>query len=154
MPREKAVGAIIYRVENKEKFYLLLKYKRKHWEFVKGHGDPGETDEQTLRREAKEEAGLNDLEIISGFKEYTKFIFKQYEALLTKEQIKSGKTVWVFKIVIFYLAKTKIKNIKLSEEHQDYKWLPYKEAIEQTTFKGSKEILRKANEFLEKQKTA
>lgn len=150
MPQEKSVGAIIYRIENKERLYLLLKYKAKHWEFVKGHIDEGETDMQTLLREAKEETGLDDLKIINGFKEYTKFIFRQYKELLTKEQKKLGKTIWVFKIVIFYLAQTETKEIELSEEHQDFKWLPIREAIKQTTFKGSKEILKKADKFLEK----
>lgn len=150
MPQEKSVGAIIFRIENGERLYLLLQYKRKHWEFVKGHIDPGETDEQTLRREAKEEAGLEDLEIIPGFKEYAKFIFKQYAEKMSEADRKAGKIVWVFKIVNFYLAKTQTKEIKLSEEHQDYKWLPIEEAIKQTTFKGSREILQKAHDYLSK----
>lgn len=150
MPKEKSVGAIIYRIENGVKYYLLLKYTRKHWDFVKGHSEPGETEEQTLYREAEEEAGLEDLEIISGFKETTKFVFRQYKNLMTKEQIEQGKTVWVFKIVTFYLAKTQTKNIVLSAEHQDYKWLPIDQALKQTTFKGSKDILYKAEEFLRK----
>ena len=149
MPQEKSVGAVIFRKENSENYYLLLRYKKKHWDFVKGHIDPGETDEQTLRREAKEETGIEDLKIIEGFTEYTKFIFKQYKELMTKEQKKSGKPVWVFKIVNFYLAETETKDIKLSEEHQDYKWLKYDEALKQTTFKGSKDILKKAHEFLD-----
>lgn len=148
MPQEKSVGAIIFRIENGERLYLILKYKAKHWDFVKGHIDPGETDGQTLRREAKEEAGLEDLEIIPGFKEYAKLVFKQYKEKMTKEDLEKGKPVWVFKIVTFYLAKTNTKDIKLSWEHKDFKWLAINEAIEQTTFKGSKEILRKADEFL------
>lgn len=157
MPQEKSVGAIIYREEDGQRLYLILRYKAKHWEFVKGHIDAGETDEQTLRREAKEEASLEDLKIIPGFKEITKFIFKQYPEKMSEADRKAsetGKTIWVFKIVTFYLAKTNTENIKLSAEHQDYKWLDYEQAIKQTTFKGSKEILRKAHEFLEKQKTA
>lgn len=149
MPQEKSVGAVIFRVENGARLYLLLKYKAKHWDFVKGHIDEGETDMQTLFRETDEETGIRDLKVADGFKEYTKFIFKQYKELMTDEQKKFGKPVWVFKIVNFYLAQTQTKDIKLSDEHQDYKWLPYKEAIKQTTFKGSKEILKKANNFLE-----
>lgn len=152
MPQEKSVGAIIYRIENRQRLYLILKYKAKHWDFVKGHIDEGETDMQTLLRETQEESGIKDLKIIDGFKEYAKFVFKQYKELMTKEQIKAGKPVWVFKIVTFYLAETKTKDVIISSEHQDYKWLPYEEAFKQTTFKGSKEILRKANEFLNKNK--
>jgi 8-oxo-dGTP pyrophosphatase MutT (NUDIX family) len=150
MPREKTVGAIIFRKENGERLYLLLQYRRKHWEFVKGHIDSGETDQETLRREAREEAGIEDLEIIPGFKEYTKYFFRQYEELVSEEDKKKGKIPWVFKLVTFYLAETKTKDIKLSWEHQDYKWLPFTEALKQTTYKGSKEILQKAHNFLEK----
>lgn len=152
MPQEKSVGAIIYRIENGQRLYLILKYKEKHWDFVKGHIDDGETDMQTLLRETEEESGIKDLKVIEGFKEYTKFVFKQYKELMTKEQIKLGKPVWVFKIVTFYLAETKTKEVIISSEHQDYKWLKFDGAFKQTTFKGSKEILREANEFLNKNK--
>jgi bis(5'-nucleosidyl)-tetraphosphatase len=150
MPQEKSVGAIIFRIENGVKYYLLLKYKEKHWDFVKGHGDFGETEEQTLRREAKEESGIEDLKIIEGFKEYHKYFFRQYKDKISEKDRIAGKTPWVFKIVNFYLAQTQTKEIKLSEEHQDYKWLVFEEAVRQVTYKNAKEILKKANNFLSK----
>jgi 8-oxo-dGTP pyrophosphatase MutT (NUDIX family) len=148
MPQEKSVGAVIYRKQDNKIYYLLLKYTAKHWDFTKGHIDPGETDEQTLRREAVEETSINDLEIIDGFKEIHKYFFKQYKEKMTKEDLKKGKPVWVFKLVNFYLAETKTKEIKISDEHQDYKWLEYDEALKLVTFKNAKELLKKANDFL------
>jgi hypothetical protein len=46
------------------------------------------------------------------------------------------------------LAQTKTKEIKISFEHQDYKWLEYKEALELVTFKNGKDLLKKANDFI------
>lgn len=40
------------------------------WLFPKGHGEPGETDEETARREIAEEAGLPDLELIDDLGSY------------------------------------------------------------------------------------
>jgi hypothetical protein len=56
----------------------------------------------------------------------------------------------ILKFVTFYLAETKTKEIKISWEHIGYKWLPYQEAFKQLTYKNAKEILKKANQFLEK----
>lgn len=148
MPQEKSVGAVIFRKENGVVHYLLLRYRRKHWDFTKGHAEPEESEEQTLRREAKEETGLTDLKIIEGFKEHHKFVFKQYKELMSKEDQEAGKTVWVYKIVTFYLAETKTKEVTISWEHQDFKWLPFQEALNLVTFKNAKELITKANEFI------
>ena len=57
------------------------------------------------------------------------------------------------KTVIFYLAKTQTKEVKLSFEHIGFEWLPYNKAIKQLTYKNAKEILKKANDFLKIHKT-
>jgi len=64
------------------------------------------------------------------------------------EREKKKKAALVFKIVTFYLAETKTKEVKISFEHIGYKWLPYEQALEQLTFKKAKEILKKTNDFL------
>jgi len=137
MPREKSAGAIIFRKENNLNYYLLLHYPSGHWEFPKGHIEGGESEEQATIREVFEETGLNDLRIISGFKKYIKYFFKKHE----------GKG-WVFKLVAFFIAETKNKNIKISSEHKGFLWLPIEEAIKKTTFKNSKKLLKEANDFV------
>ena len=86
MPREKSAGAIIFRKENNETYYLLLRYRSGHWEFPRGHIEAGETEEQAARREIKEETGIKDLKIIPGFKECTKFLFKKTYNLKPEEK--------------------------------------------------------------------
>lgn len=151
MPREKSAGAIIFRKENGAPYYLLLHYapsepgRRGQWGFAKGHVEKGETEVETAKREVAEETGIKDLKIIPGFKELEKYFFKKSYGL--KGQARK-KAPWVFKLVIFFVAETKTKEIKISDEHIGFVWLPIEEAIKKTTFKNSKELLKKANNFI------
>ena len=55
----------------------------------------------------------------------------------------------IFKIVIFYLAETRQKQIKLSYEHDGYGWFTYKEAMKiLNKYKDSQKVLSQANDFL------
>lgn len=145
MPREKSVGAIVFRKEGDQTYYLLLHYLSGHWEFPKGHIEEGEDEITTAEREVEEETGLKDLRIIEGFREYRKYSFRSKYNLSEEEK---KKAPWIFKLVFFYLAETKTKEIKISSEHQGYKWLPYEEAFKRLTFKNAREILKKANDLV------
>jgi 8-oxo-dGTP pyrophosphatase MutT (NUDIX family) len=152
MPVEKSAGAVIFRREKDNILFLLLRYSsglrtkkprsrasslrgREYWGFSKGHIEKGENIYETITREVKEETGINDLNIIKGFKEFENYFFKVKE-----------KTI--FKTVIFLLAETKEKEIELSSEHTGFKWLPYEEALKRLTFQNAKKILKKANDFI------
>jgi 8-oxo-dGTP pyrophosphatase MutT (NUDIX family) len=150
MPREKSAGAIIYRMENNVPHYLLLNYPSGHWEFPKGHIEGKESEEETLRREVTEETGIENIRILPGFKKYIKYFFRQYKDRVSEEDRKSGKIPWIFKLVVFFIAETKTKEVKISDEHKGFVWLPIEEAIEKTTFKNSKKLLREASEFISK----
>lgn len=153
MPREKSTGAIIYRKEDNRIYYLLLHYassvrgRKGQWGFAKGHVEPGETEEQTAVREVAEETGITDLKIIPGFKQSEKYFFKKVYDL---EGDARKKSPWVFKLVIFFLGQTRTKEVKISDEHVDFLWLQVDEAIKRITFKNSKELLKKADEFIKK----
>ncbi len=134
---EKSAGAIIYRKESETTKYLVLLYGAGHWDYVKGNVEPSEEEEETVVREAEEEAGLIDLRIIPGFKERISYFYKS-----------NGKTV--AKEVVFYLAETNTKDVKLSFEHKEYKWLELEKALKQVTYKNSRDVLRKADKFLKK----
>ena len=149
MPREKSAGAVIFRREDSKIYYLLLHYGAGHWDFSKGHIEEGENEEETIKREVKEETGIEDIKIIEGFKKWIKYFFRQTYDLDKSEK---SKAPLVFKIVIFYLVETMVKEVKISSEHLDYKWLPYEQAFERLTFNKAKEILKKANEYLVSEK--
>ncbi len=128
---EFSVGAVVY---NQNQF-LILKYGLGHWGLVKGHKEKGEAEKETILRELKEETGIFSAKIIKGFKEKFSYHYK-------------FKGDSFFKTVICYLIKTDTKNVTLSYEHTDYKWLSYEEAIKQVTYEGPKIIIEKANKFL------
>lgn len=145
MPKETSAGAVVFRKEDGKIYYLLLHYESGHWDFPKGNIEEGEKEEETVKREIKEEAGIKDIKIIEDFKKWIKYFYRKTYNLNENEK---KKVPWTFKIVTFYLAETKTKEVKISFEHIGYKWLPYEKALEQLTFKNAKEILKKAHFFL------
>ncbi len=130
---EKSAGAIIF---NDDKF-LLLKYGYGHWGFVKGNIEEKENAEETIKRELEEETGIKKCEIMKGFKEKINYFYK-----------KEGETV--LKKVVYYLLKTSEEEVRLSYEHDDYKWLGFEEALEKLSFENAKKVLKKAKKYLEK----
>jgi len=135
MPVEKSAGAVIFRKEQTNIYYLVLHYQAGHWDFVKGNLEKGEEMKQTIIRETEEEVGIEDIKFIKGFKETIEYFYK----------LKSRTT---FKTVAFFLAETKTKEIKLSQEHIGFAWLAYEDVLERLTFENAKEVLKKANDFL------
>ena len=132
--KEISAGAVIF-VDNKERKYLLLHYEQGHWDFRKGNIEKGEEKKQTVTREVKEETGITAISFIEGFEEKLHYFYKRDNQLISKD-------------VIFYLTETKETYVKLSFEHIGYKWLNYSDALKQLTYKTAKEILKKAEKFL------
>ena len=135
MGTEKSAGIVLFRNDSDKNEFLLLNYPQGHWDFVKGKIEQNETSHETAIRETREETGITNIEFIDGFEESVEYDFR-----FKKENI--------HKKVIFFLAKTDEKNIKLSHEHNDYLWLEYSDALKKTTFENAKNVLTKANEFL------
>ena len=135
MGTEKSAGIVLFRNDSSKNEFLLLNYPQGHWDFVKGKVEKNETPHETAKRETREETGIANIEFIDGFAESVEYDFR-----FKKENI--------HKKVIFFLAKTDEKNIKLSHEHNDYLWLEYNDALKKTTFENAKNVLSKASEFL------
>jgi len=137
MPDEKSAGAVIFRLENKKRKYLVLMYQAGHWDLVKGHIEEGEKLKETVIRETQEETGISDLKFIPGFEEKISYTFTKDHELVSKE-------------VNFFLSETKTEKIILSHEHLDFVWLNYEEAFKKVTFEQAKSLIEKAEKFLKK----
>ncbi len=132
---KKSCGVVLFREENGENLYLLLHYMGGHWDFPKGHVEEGEKEHETASREVLEETGIADIKFVDGFRETISYKHGKEDNPLHKQ-------------VVFFLAKTELKDIRLSHEHHDSCWLPYESAHEKLTYKNAKDILEKVKNFL------
>ncbi|KKT41697.1 MAG: NUDIX hydrolase [Candidatus Giovannonibacteria bacterium GW2011_GWA2_44_13b] len=137
MPREISAGIIIYRKTVEGLKYLLLYHGGSYWNFPKGKLEQSERGMDAAFREVKEETGLgkNDLILKDQFRVTDKFFFFR-----EKKRI--------FKIVIFYLAQSRTRDVTVSMEHNGYGWFTYKEAIKIVKFQNLRNIIKKANDIL------
>ena len=136
MKEEVSAGIILFNDEDERKF-LLLNYPSKHWDFVKGKMEKGETPHETAIRETKEETGISDVEFIDGFEEEIEYYFY-------------AENQEIHKKVIFFLGKTQTTKIVLSHEHLDFIWLEFHNALSKTTYENAKNLLKKSKTFLDK----
>lgn len=149
MKKEKSAGAIIFRREGGNIYYLLLHYKAGHWDFPKGHVEHQEAEIEAVLREVKEETGLEKIKIIPEFTEKIEYSFrKHYSKKLEQREVSDNSLLLVPKEVVFYLAEAKEKNIQLSLEHLDFKWLSYEKALEEVTYTNAKNLLKKVHQHL------
>ena len=135
MKEEVSAGIILFN-DNESRKFLLLNYPSKHWDFVKGKMENGETSHETALRETKEETGISDVEFLDGFKEEIEYYFY-------------AENQDIHKKVIFFLGKTKTLDIILSHEHLDFIWLDYDNALNKITYENAKNLLKKSKKFLD-----
>ena len=135
MIKETSAGIVLYRKENAKNLFLLLHYPSGHWDFVKGKMEKNETTHETAIRETKEETGITDIVFAEKFEEWIEYNFKYQGELVQKK-------------VVFFLAETKTKEIKISHEHSGYIWMDYNASMEKTTFDNAKTVLTKAEKLL------
>ena len=67
MRYEISAGVILFR-HQPQRAYLILNYGS-HWDFPKGHIEPGEDPAATARRELHEETGIQHIRVFPGFRE-------------------------------------------------------------------------------------
>lgn len=147
--KEISAGIIVYRRTKDGPKFLLLYHGGNYWNFPKGHIEGEEKSFEAALRETVEETGLKeeDLRIRNRFKDYENYHFYK------------GKNK-IFKVVIFYLAESRKKEVKISEEHGGYGWFLYRDARRiLKTYRDSESVLKKAHDFIrgplpEKQESA
>ena len=114
--------------------FLLLR-NGVRWDFPKGGVEKGESELQTVKREVEEETGLNDIEVIHGFRKVIEYFYRRERKNVHKQ-------------VVYLLARTRHERVKISFEHQGFGWFPFQEAIKRASYDNSKATLTEAEEFI------
>lgn len=134
MAKERSYGAVVVRRDT-DLQYLILQYGAGHWDLVKGHGERGESETETVLRELEEETGITRATFVPGFREEVHYFFQR-------------RARTVYKEVVYYLIETPEKEVTLSNEHIGYQWLPHDEALRAITFANSRRVVDGAHEHL------
>lgn len=132
----KIIKASVAVTFDKNKFLILKKKGTwEGWQFVQGKIDEGESEEDAVLRELKEETGL-DGEIVKKLDFSADYWFKW-----------EGDTI--HKFLIFFLVKAdSSKKVKIDVEHSEWKWVDYETALKEIKF--NKEEFKKAVKQLKK----
>jgi dATP pyrophosphohydrolase len=127
----KQVDSYIYRITDNGPVYLMLKrssgkYYEHLWQGVAGKIEKGETAVQAVVRELEEETGKKPIKIFAA-----DHIASFYDARNDR----------ILMVPIFGI-EVEDSEVQLSEEHSEYKWVSFEEALTLLTWKGQKEGLR------------
>ncbi len=115
--------------------YLLLHNTQGHWDFCKGRPEKGETPEQTIRREIREESGISRVVMVRGFRRLLHWSFRR-------------GSVTIRKTADFRIARVRTARVRLSREHDRSRWGSATECAELLKFRNARALLRSADGFL------
>ncbi len=119
-------GAIVLSAKNKGNIVLIYRISLNDWSFPKGHVEKGETYEQTMIREIKEETGLD-----------VKIIKKLPDNLYSNED--EGK----ISTKMFLVASEDDSKIKPELPGDRTEWIPYDEVVEKLSYDNLKDYFKK-----------
>jgi bis(5'-nucleosidyl)-tetraphosphatase len=139
MMAEKSAGFIVISDDFLTSHYsvLLLHYRSGHWDFPKGNIETNETEMQAATRELREETDITKFRLMPNFRTTLSYKYNKKSKLISKQ-------------VILFLASTKVKKVKISNEHIGYKWTESDSSVDQLTYSNAKNALLYAINFLHK----
>ncbi len=135
--QEHCAGIVIFSDGDKRRYLILRHRNGGHWSFPKGHIEEGESDGRAALRETQEETGISDIKIVPGFRAVSRYRFSRSGTPVDKD-------------VVYFLGRTKHQDVVLSHEHVDWRWADYETALTTLTYDDTRQVLRKAEEFLGK----
>ena len=134
MDMERSCGAVVFTRREGKILYLIVQGMSGTLGFPKGHMEPGETEEETARREIFEETGLEPV-FLEGFRE--------------TEEYPLPKKNFTPKQVTYFLAEFFDETpIPRFGEIAGVFLLPREEAEKRLTRDGTRSVLKKADAYL------
>lgn len=133
---DRSWGAVVFEDAEKgieRRYLLVLHASGGHWDHPKGHAETGETPEDTVRREIREEGGV-EIRLREGFVTDASW------------RLPDGRA----KTVTYYLAEKTSECSTGGPEGEilGTVWLPYGEARNRITYETGKRVLDEAAAFL------
>lgn len=133
-----AAGGVVVNPDG-DQVLLLVRPERDEVRLPKGHVEPDEGVAEAALREAREEAGYGDLEIVADLGEQlVTFLWKGLTVRRTEH---------------YYLMRTQSLEQVERPEHDQQQffavWVPWEEALTYLTFEAEQEWIRRARKALE-----
>ncbi|HZQ06808.1 MAG TPA: NUDIX domain-containing protein [Anaerolineae bacterium] len=126
---EKSAGAVVFH-RRATLEYLLLRAGA--WGFPKGLVEVSEAEQDAALREVREETGLA-VSLVPNFREVVQYFYRHKDGALVKKQ------------VVYFLCEAERREVRISWEHEEARWVIYEEGLELLQFENLREILRKAH---------
>ena len=133
---ETSAGGIVFRVQDGQPLFLLIRDSYHNWGFPKGHLERGEQPSDAAVREVAEETGLAQVEL-RGAIETIDWYFRFRGRL-------------IHKVCHFFLMETRDGDTtpQRSEGITACQWLPFDEACTAVSYANAREVLRRAHEMI------
>jgi 8-oxo-dGTP pyrophosphatase MutT (NUDIX family) len=133
---ETSAGGVVFRVEDGQPLYLLIRDSYQNWGFPKGHLENGEAPEAAAAREVAEETGVLALSV-RGSIDTIDWFFRFRGQL-------------IHKVCHFYLMQTTESSTEpqRTEGITACRWTHFDEAETLISYANAREVLRRAREMV------
>ncbi|MDO9334415.1 MAG: NUDIX pyrophosphatase [Dehalococcoidales bacterium] len=114
-----------------------------YWQGIAGGGEDNETPAETAKRETQEESGIHEIARYITLDTICSVPVTEFPGAMW------GDSIYVIP-EYFFAVEVMNKKITLSDEHTEYRWVKYKEAVELLKWDSNKTALWELNQRLMK----
>lgn len=117
--------------------FLVVRHRKGHWGFPKGHRDASESEIHTAEREFREETGIRDVSVLP-------------EPVFTEDYRFRHGAEKIEKTVKYFLGFVRERTVRFeAKEIQDARWVSYDEALGLLTFPEARLLLKEVKAYLD-----